>query len=302
MRILITGGGGTLGRAVAPILAAAGHEPVSFDVARFDSPHEVVVGDVRRPSEVERAMVGVEVVVHAAAIHGIHLREHSARDFFELNLGGTFNTWQAAAVARVRGFVFCSTMGVYGASATPARDDEVVEIHEELPLLPTDVYGYTKVAGEEMCRYHVRHDGIPSVALRFGMFVSEPFYRYGVRLLYGGVDSDDVARAVLAAVDAVVAGGLSWDAFNVHSLVPFSAEDGRALRRDPLEAIERHYPRAAAALRERGIQRLKPILGFYPMGRAHERLGFRPKCNFREWLDELASAPPGAAGDGDPWW
>ena len=273
-----------------------------FDVAGFDSPQEVVVGDVRNPSDVERAMAGVDVVVHAAAIHGIHLRDHSARDFYELNLGGTFNTWEAAVAARVKGFVFCSTMGVYGASATPTRDDEIVEVDEELPLLPTDVYGYTKVAGEEMCRYHVRRDGIPSVALRFGMFVPEPFFRYGIRLLYGGIDSDDVARAVLAAVDALVARRVSWDAVNVHSAVPFSAEDGPDLRRDPLAAVDRKYPGAAAALRERGIASLKPIQNFYPMRRAHERLGFRPECNFREWLDELAAAPPGPAGDGDPWW
>lgn len=273
-----------------------------FDVAPLDSPHEVVIGDVRKPSDVERAMVGVELVVHAAAIHGIHLRDHSAREFFDLNLAGTFNTWQAAVAARASGFVFCSTMGVYGTAATPSRDDEVAEIHEELPLRPTDVYGYTKVAGEEMCRYHVRSDGIPSVALRFGMFVPEPFFRYGVRLLYGGVDSDDVARAVLASIDALVERRVTWDVFNVHSVVPFSAEDGPALRRDPLEAVDRHYPGARGLLRDHGIERLKPILGFYPMRRAEQHLGFRPECNFREWLDELAKAAPGDAGSGDPWW
>ena len=302
MRILITGAAGTLGTALAPLLAEAGHEPILFDLAPIDSPHEVVRGDVSRFGDVRGAMDGVEMVVHAAAIHGIHLSDRSAREFYELNLGGTFNAWEAAVEAGVRGFVFSSTMGVYGASGTPARDDEVVALHEDVPLLPTDVYAYTKLAGEEMCRYNVRRHGIPSIALRFGMFVPEPFFRYGIRLLYGGVDTADAARAALAAVNTLSAGGVSWDAFNIHSRVPFGVEDGPALRRDPLEAVETHHPGAAQLLRERGIGRLRPILSLFPTTRAEERIGFRPECNFDRWLAELRSRPDERAPDGAPWW
>ena len=46
----------------------------------------------------------IDVVVHAAAIHGIHLATHSADDFFELNVRGTFNVWEAAAAAGVKRF------------------------------------------------------------------------------------------------------------------------------------------------------------------------------------------------------
>src|SRR5918992_4494724 len=249
MRVLITGAGGTLGQALTPLLADAGHEPVLFDIAPIESSHEVIIGDMRRLADVRRAVEGAEMVVHAAAIHGIHLRDHSAveppeisaQDFYELNLTGTFNAWEAAVGAGVRGFVFSSTMGVYGHSGRPQRDDDVVALHEDMPLEPGDIYGYTKVAGEEMCRYYVRRYGIPSVGLRYGMFVPEPFFRDGIRLLYGGVGADDVAAGVIAAVDALAARRFSWDAFNVHSLVPFTPEDGRQLRRDPLDVVDRYY-------------------------------------------------------------
>lgn len=301
MRVLITGAGGTLGAALAPLLAEAGHEPVLFDLRPLETPHRSVQGDVRRPGDVRRAVEGAEFVVHAAAIHGVHLRDHAPEQFHDLNLTGTFNTWEAAVAAGVRGLVFSSTMGVYGARRRPPRDDAVVGLHEGLPLLPSDIYGYTKVAGEEMCRYYGRRHGVPSVALRYGMFVPEPFFREGIRLLYGGVDARDVARAVVAAMDALVDGGIRWDAYNVESLVPFAEGDGPELRADPLAVVDRYHPGAGELLRGRGVERLAPVTEFYPMARAEEALGFRPQRNFEQWLAELRARPEVRADTSPPW-
>lgn len=283
------------------MLAHAGHEPVLFDVQPLPARHAVVRGDVRKMDDVQAAVRGVDFIVHTAAIHGIHLRDHSPQDFYDLNLTGTFNVWEAAAQAGVQGVVFSSTMGVYGDSRKPSRDDAVVALYEDTPLLPGDIYGYTKVAGEEMCRYYGRKHGIPSVALRFGMFVPESFFRYGIRLLYGGVYQHDVARTVMAAIDALSAGKLTWDAFNVESLLPFREADGPELRQDPMRVVNRYYPGAADLLRERGVEELAPITEYYPMNRAEERLGFRPRCNFEQWLDEIRAHPEERAEQSPPW-
>ncbi len=301
MRILVTGAGGTLGRALAPALAREGHEPVLFDVRPFDTPYRLIEGDIRRLEDVRRAMEGVEFVVHGAAIHGIHLRDHTPQQFYELNLTGSFNTWEAAAEAGVTGLVFSSTMGVYGDSRRPRRDDAVVALDEDVPLLPGDIYALTKVAGEELCRYYGRRHAIPSIALRYGMFVPEPFFRYGIRLLYGGVDTDDVVASVIAAVHALASGGVQWDAFNVESVVPFTVEDGPGLRSDPLAVVDRYWPGAAQLLRDRGVEELQPIQEFYPMDAAEQRLGFRPSCNFDQWLEELRSRPEERADKPTPW-
>ena len=301
MRVLVTGAGGTLGTALAPLLADAGHEPVLSDVRPVETRYGFLEADVRRGDDVRRAMDGVDYVVHTAAIHGIHLRDHTASDFYELNLTGTFNVWEAAVEAGVNGVVFSSTMGVYGESRNPPRDDAVAALHEETPLLPADIYGYTKVAGEEMCRYFLRKHGIPSVALRFGMFVPEPFFRYGIRLLYGGVDTEDVCGAVMASLRALIDRRLEWDAFNVESAVPFAEEDGPQLRRDPLPLLDKHYPGASELLRERGVDSLEPVREYFPVARMEERLGFRPRCNFEEWLEDLRSRPDERATKSPPW-
>ncbi|MBA3308283.1 MAG: NAD(P)-dependent oxidoreductase [Chloroflexi bacterium] len=301
MRVLVTGAGGTLGQALAPALALEGHEPVLLDVRTLETPYRFVEGDVRQLQDVRRAMQGVDLVVHGAALHGIHLRDHTSQEFHELNVTGTFNTWEAAAEAGVRGLVFCSTMGVYGESRLPSGEDEVVALREDLPLLPADIYGLTKTVGEEMCRYYGRRHGIGSIALRYGMFVPEPFFRYGIRLLYGGVDTADVVGSVLAAIDALAARRVNWGAFNVHSVVPFTEEDAAGLLSDPLAVIDRYWPGASQLLWQRGVERLEPIREYYPMGSIQHRLGFRPSRNFDQWLKKLESQPEALADKPSPW-
>lgn len=310
MRVLVTGGGGTLGTALVPLLLAAGHEPVLLDVQPLTADESTpetgawvatIAGDVRKGDDVRHAAEGVDLIVHAAAIHGIHLATHTPRDFHDLNVTGTFNVWEAAVAERVKGVVFSSTMGVYGESRRPVGEDDVVAVHEDLPLLPGDVYGYSKVAGEEMCRLHWRADRIPSVALRFGMFVPEPFFRYGIRLLYGGLDERDAAGSVMAAIDAIAADRVEQEAFNVESLLPFEVADALDLRRDPLVALERHFPGSSQLLRERGLGTLKPIPEQFVMERIEQRLKFRPRHNFAEWLAELERRPTERA-EADPAW
>ena len=300
MRILITGAGGTLGSALAPMLADAGHEVVVHDIHPIHTPYEFIQGDVRNPAAMHAAVRGVAVIVHAAAIHGIHLQNHTAQDFYDLNLTGTFNMWEAAVQAGVRAVVFSSTMGVYKRH-TASSTSEGMALHEDLPLEPGDIYGYTKVAGEAMCRYYGRKHGIPSVALRYGMFVPESFFRYGIHLLYGGVDTADVIRSVHASIDALTTGKLQWDTFNVESQVPFQEEDAAQLQHDPLPVLDKYYPGAADLLRARGVQALAPITVYYPMARIAERLNFRPQCNFAQWLDALRVEPQARAEHSPPW-
>ena len=122
---------------------------------------------------------------------------------------------------------------------------------EDLPLRPGDIYGWTKLAGEELCQLYGRTHNIPSVALRFGMFVPEPFFRYGIRLLYGGVDTHDVVASVMTSIDALTSGKISWDRFNVESVVPFQEDDAEQLALDPMPVLDKYYPGASELLRAR---------------------------------------------------
>src|ERR671913_2566212 len=67
MRVLITGGGGNLGRVLAPALEEAGYEPILMDNRELETAHQVVRGDVRDKSEFLQDLWDVDVVVHTAA-------------------------------------------------------------------------------------------------------------------------------------------------------------------------------------------------------------------------------------------
>jgi len=301
VKILVTGAAGTLGGALIPRLVERGDDVVAVDVRRGTADAEWIIGDIRDAAVVLDAVAGSDLIVHGAAFHGIHLSERSRREFFELNVLGTFNVWEAAVEHGVRGVVFSSTMGVYGDSRRPSADDEVVILDEEVLLLPGDVYGWTKVVGEELCRFQTRTSGIPSIALRYGMFVPEPFFRYGIRLLYGGVHEVDVTDAVVAALNTLAAGRKGFEALNVESRLPFAADDAADLRRDPMAAIDRHWPGSADLLRSRGVDVLQPITEIFPVTRLERTLGVRGRHDFTNWLRELEQRPDERARTSPPW-
>lgn len=290
--VLITGGAGALARALAPLLVERGDRVRLLDVRRPDDPVsegvEVVIGDVRSPADVGAAIDGVEVVVHAAAWHGIHLRDHPAEDFWALNVDGTFVVYEAAADQGVNRAIFSSTMGVYGESSSRADGAPAIRVHEDLPRLPGDIYGLSKVLGEETAAFYHRSRGVRGVALRYGMFVPEPFVKYGVRLLYGGVDERDVASAVLAAIDTLGAQpDRPFRAYNVHSPLPFDDGDATALAADPTTVLARHWPGAPALLDRAGHGELRPVNAWYDVSRAQRELGWQPRYDFGTFIDAL---------------
>jgi UDP-glucose 4-epimerase len=286
VRILVTGAGGNLGRATIPALQDAGHEVVAFDFRPIETPTPFIEGDVRDANAVGRAIDGCDAVVHAAALHGIHLAHWSPRDFFTINVDGSFNVFEAARERRIDRFVLASTMGVYGESLE-APADRWAWVHEGLPTLPKDIYGASKVLAEELGRLHARTGAMRVVALRFGMYVPATFEHYGFRLLFGGVDERDVAQSVLLALEHEPEGG--FDAFDIMADIPFEPDDARAMHEDPLGVIQRYWPGANELFGEKGIDAREHIWArfLWPVEKAKRSLGYRPRWGFAEFLDAV---------------
>lgn len=286
MRVLITGGGGNLGRVLAPALVEAGHEPVLMDNRALEAPHEAVRANVRDRAEVLEALQGTDVVVHAAALHGIHLDKYTTDDFWDLNVAGTRNVYEAVRECGIEKVLLCSTMGVYGEGARGAEDPPVIT--EDLPLEPSDVYGLSKRLCEEMAAFYDRRHGIRTIAYRLGMFVPESFVGYGFRLLKGGVDDRDVAQAFLLGLDNTT---ISFDAFNVMAEVPFSVEEFGRWSQEPETFLEEQYPGVAELVEEQGVDfgKLVQMWGFtyWFIDKAKRVLGYRPRYNFPEFFEAL---------------
>src|SRR5690606_29619263 len=87
---LVTGGAGFLGINLVRYLLARGHRVTSLDIAEFDYPERshaqvtTIKGDIRDRAAVDRAMQGVDIVVHCAAALPLYSRE----DIFSTDVDG----------------------------------------------------------------------------------------------------------------------------------------------------------------------------------------------------------------------
>jgi UDP-glucose 4-epimerase len=128
-----------------------------------------VIGDIRDTDALISAMRRVKpaVVVHLAAIHFIPLCDAQPRLAIDINVGGTQSVLDACGrVDTIEGVVFASTGAVYGPSNEALREDSA--------LAPTDVYGHTKLWGEQLLALHRARTGA-------GVAVARLFNVYGPR-------------------------------------------------------------------------------------------------------------------------
>ena len=105
MNVLVTGGTGTLGREVVRLLRQSGHRARIF--SRNPRGHvDAVRGDLKTGEGIDRALAGMEVVVHAASATREPLRGRST------DVGGTRRMLERARAASIRHVVFISIVGV----------------------------------------------------------------------------------------------------------------------------------------------------------------------------------------------
>jgi nucleoside-diphosphate-sugar epimerase len=118
---------------------------------------EMFVGDLRDRAALDAAMPGLDTVYNIAALYRrAGLPEETYR---AVNARAVGEIVEAAARARVRRVVHCSTVGVHGDVERPPAD-------EGAPLKPGDIYQVTKLEGEEIAREAGRRHGVEITIVR----------------------------------------------------------------------------------------------------------------------------------------
>ncbi|HQF51622.1 MAG TPA: UDP-glucose 4-epimerase GalE [Thermoleophilia bacterium] len=168
MRILVTGGAGYIGSVIVSRLTARGHDVVVYDDlsrghrAAVAGGVPLVDGDVRDADAVRDALLegGCEAVVHMAALAEVAESVAEPARYRSVNVDGTAAVLAAARATDVDRLVFSSTAAVYGApQRTPIDEDDA--------LAPTNPYGETKLAAEELLWQARERDGLGATALRY---------------------------------------------------------------------------------------------------------------------------------------
>jgi UDP-glucose 4-epimerase len=166
MKVLVTGGAGFIGSHVVDKLLAAGHDTRILDLipSAYHSDVETVLGDLGDPEVVQRALAGVDAVLHLAAVADVDQVAKNPTLTDQVNTRGTQMLLEGAREAGVKRFVYASTIWVYGDAAGPEALDE------NTPLgLPKHFYTATKIAGEMYTSSYGELYDLEWTILRFGI-------------------------------------------------------------------------------------------------------------------------------------
>lgn len=166
---LVTGGAGFIGSHLVDSLLAAGWSCRLLDnfstgslrnLSHILDQIELIEGDIRDLETVRRAVDGVEVVFHQAALPSVPRSINDPLTTHAVNATGTLNVLSAARESGVRRVVYASSSSVYG-------DSRQLPKREDMLTMPKSPYASSKLAGEHYCRAFLTAYGLETVCLRY---------------------------------------------------------------------------------------------------------------------------------------
>ena len=166
MKILVTGGSGTIGGYVLRELLPAGHSVTSFSrTAPRVEGADFVKGDIMEPAQLAAACHNQDAVIHLAAVPGPG--RATPAQLLNVNVIGSVNVLEAAVQAGIGKVVFASSGAATGFSFQKQEFlPRYLPLDEEHPCEPQDEYGLSKLLAELTCKRYSDAFGIRTICLR----------------------------------------------------------------------------------------------------------------------------------------
>ncbi|NLN78141.1 MAG: SDR family oxidoreductase [Armatimonadetes bacterium] len=168
-KFMVTGGAGFIGGHIVELLISEGHDVIVFDdfstgsldnLCAVANEIEIVTGDIRDIDSLNKAMRGVEHVIHQAAEISNTKSVEDPAWVNSVNVDGTLNVLISARDAGVKRFTMASSCAIYGDTGDqPQREDFLPH-----PLSP---YGASKICGEHYLSVFYQIYGLETVRLRY---------------------------------------------------------------------------------------------------------------------------------------
>jgi len=288
---LVTGGAGFIGSHLCEELARRGHTVRVADSLitgkRSNLDHvpgvEFLEGDLADPAFAQRAVHGVEYVLHQAAIPSVPRSVKDPIASNRANVDATLNVLVAARDAGVARLVFAGSSSAYGNTPTlPKRED--------MPANPLSPYALQKVVGEQYLQMFTRLYGLETVSIRYfnvfgprqdpsspysgviSLFITHLLAGKGPKIYGDGGQTRDftyVANVVDGVLRACTADGASGQVINVATGGRISLNElFTTLRTIIGGTMEPEYlPERAGDVRDSqaDIGKAKRILGYQPV-------------------------------------
>ncbi|MFX0009643.1 MAG: NAD-dependent epimerase/dehydratase family protein [Candidatus Hermodarchaeota archaeon] len=289
MKILITGSSGFIGSALKQLLKEKGAEIVSYDI------RENPLDDVRDFSALQFKIRGVEGVVHLAAVSRVKLAHDHPLECVNTNVGGIINVLESAReVFSENGHpwvIFGSSREVYGEPTN-------LPVAEGSPRNAINVYGVSKLSGEELCKAYSDNYGLKTRVLRFSnvytgindhldrvipKFILRAFKNED--LVINGLGEEifdftyisDTIQGIWGCIREIEGNSQLFDDFNLSTGIPVSLRELAALIIKKTESKSKISYRAS---------RSYDVNKFYANPeKARNKLGFSPKVNLENGLN-----------------
>jgi UDP-glucose 4-epimerase len=167
MKLLVTGGAGYIGSVMAAQLLESGQQVAVFD--NLSKGHRQAVpagadfieGNLLNEEQLKQVLTqGFEGVLHFAALSLVGESVQQPERYYRNNVCGTLNLLEAMSAARVPRLVFSSTAAVYG-------EPEEIPILETAVTRPTNPYGGSKIAVDQLIGFMTAAHGLAAVSLRY---------------------------------------------------------------------------------------------------------------------------------------
>ena len=171
--VLVTGGAGFIGSNLCEHLLAHNYRVICLDnfatgkienllplLNNYPDSFKLVVGDIRNLEDCQKAVEGVDYVLHEAALGSVPRSIKDPATTNAVNIGGFLNMLIAARDAKVKRFMYAASSSTYGDSKSLPKVEDVIG----KPLSP---YAVTKYVNELYADVFARTYGIECIGLRY---------------------------------------------------------------------------------------------------------------------------------------
>jgi nucleoside-diphosphate-sugar epimerase len=239
LKILVTGHTGYIGSVLAERLQQAGHEVIGFDTGFYadcllGSSTKYVKSITKDIRDIEESdLIGIEAVIHLAALSNDPLGELTPNLTEEINFHSTIKLAELSKNAGVERFIFASTQSIYGISNLDEELDE--DLSDKNPLT---TYAKTKWSAEMAVRKMATDDFVVVCFRPSTIFGVSPYQRCDI------VFNNFVGSALTSGKIMIKSDGTPWrpvlhiqdacQAFEAGIYAPKEIINGKAYNAGPL--------------------------------------------------------------------
>ena len=223
--ILITGANGKVGSALVKYLDAhcpdfnliladlkvTGKRSIRLDVSNIAETHDVFEKH------------DIDVVIHLA---GLASPDTPFEHLLPANIIGTYNIFQSASDAGVKRIIYASS------AQTIESYPLDVQVKEDMPVRPKNLYGVSKAFGEALGAYYAYQTNVEVIAIRIGAFeYADEWCQLSSRDLSAWSEPDDLSSLILQSIES--------DLTNQPFMIAHGISDNRFKRLDISETKDR---------------------------------------------------------------